>query len=88
MRVRVPLRSREATSGEDRSTKTVETHKFPAPVQREGIEYEFSMLFDVDMNHRVQISKARTHLFDGKLFTVTEEAGKALINWANGKEKE
>jgi len=59
-----------------------------APVQREGIEYEFSMVFDVDMQHRAQISKARTHLFDGKLFTVTEEAGKALINWANGKDKE
>jgi hypothetical protein len=35
-----------------------------APVQREGAEYEYSIVFDVDMAHGARTSKNRTRLFE------------------------
>ena len=36
-----------------------------APVQRDGMEYEFGLIFDLGMNHMCTVSKDRTGLFDG-----------------------
>lgn len=60
-----------------------------APVQSDGIEYEFSVVLDVAMNHECEVSKDRTHLFDKTpIFTITEETGQLLVNWrAGGKER-
>lgn len=60
-----------------------------APVQSDGIEYEFSVVLDVAMNHECEVSKDRTHLFDKTpIFTITEETGELLVNWrAGGKER-
>lgn len=55
-----------------------------APIQRDGMEYEFTTVFDVAMDHNAQASKDRTSLFDGQLFTITEDTGKALVKWLNG----
>lgn len=56
-----------------------------APVQSDGIEYEFSVVLDVAMNHECEVSKDRTHLFDKTpIFTITEETGELLVNWRNG----
>lgn len=35
-----------------------------APIQREGLEYEFTTVFELQMDHRAVASKDRTHLFD------------------------
>lgn len=60
-----------------------------APVQSDGIEYEFSLVFDVAMNHEAEVSKDRTHLFDkNKIFQITESVGEQLVAWRNsGKQK-
>ncbi len=60
-----------------------------APVQSDGIEYEFSLVLDVAMNHEAEVSKDRTHLFDKKpIFQITEETGELLVQWRNsGKAK-
>jgi len=58
-----------------------------APVQREGIEYEFSAVFDVDMAHRAQVTKDRTTLFGGRLFIITEAIGEEIAIWANAEVK-
>lgn len=60
-----------------------------APVQSDGIEYEFSVVFDLAMNHEAEVSKDRTHLFDkNPIFTVTEETGEKLVQWRNsGKDR-
>lgn len=42
-------------------------------VQRDGIDYEFTTVFDLSMEHTVSVSKDRTSLFDGQVFTITEE---------------
>jgi len=49
-----------------------------APVQREGFDYEFSIVFDIAQNHIASVSKDRTSVFDGRLFTITEDTGKEL----------
>lgn len=52
-----------------------------APIMRDGIEFEFTTVFDVDMNHQAKTSKDRTGLFREDIFQVTEETGKKLIAW-------
>lgn len=52
-----------------------------APVQREGMEYEFTVMLDIDMNHVAGASKDRTELFDGQFFKISAETGKTLLNW-------
>lgn len=52
-----------------------------APVQREGMEYEFTVMLDVDMNHIASASKDRTSLFDGRFFKIGKETGEELLQW-------
>lgn len=60
-----------------------------APVQRDGIEYEFTVVFDVAMNHEAEASKDRTGIFKDTFFKITEDTGKVLKEWLmSGKEPE
>src|SRR5690606_27400898 len=52
-----------------------------APVQREGFEYEFTAMLDIDITHCATSSKDRTGLFDGKYFKITEKTGADLREW-------
>jgi AAA domain len=52
-----------------------------APVQRDGMEYEFTVMLDVDMNHVATSSKDRTGLFDGRFFKISKETGRELLAW-------
>lgn len=52
-----------------------------APVQREGMEYEFTVMLDVDMNHIASASKDRTSLFDGQFFKIDKSTGEKLLGW-------
>lgn len=52
-----------------------------APVQREGMEYEFTVMLDIDMNHIASTSKDRTSLFDGQFFKVSQATGEMLHKW-------
>lgn len=52
-----------------------------APVQREGMEYEFTVMLDVDMNHIASASKDRTSLFDGQFFKIDQSTGERLLEW-------
>lgn len=55
-----------------------------APIQRDGIEYEFTVVFDLSLDHVAAVSKDRTRLFDGKYFAPTADVGKALKGWLAG----
>ncbi len=58
-----------------------------APIQRDGMEYEFTIVFDMAMDHSSSVSKDRTGLFDGLLFKPTKSTGETIIAWlAEGKE--
>lgn len=54
-----------------------------APVQREGMEYEFTAFIDIDSSHNATSSKDRTSLLDGRMFQINEDTGKLLLEWLN-----
>ena len=54
-----------------------------APIQRDGTEYEFGVIFDIANSHVASVSKDRTTLFDGQYFTITPETGEKLRDWLN-----
>jgi len=54
-----------------------------APIQRPGMEYEFTTVFDLDMEHRASVSKDRTSLFDGKTITLMSDVGRKFAVWLN-----
>lgn len=51
------------------------------PVQRDGIEYEFAVVFDLSSDHTASSSKDRTSLFDGHYFRITADTGRILRQW-------
>lgn len=58
-----------------------------APIQREGMEYEFTIVFDVGIDHNSSVSKDRTGLYDGQYFKLNKAVGQQLKEWlGNGKE--
>lgn len=54
-----------------------------APVQREGMEYEFTVFMDIEINHQAHASKDRTNLFKDEVFMIDESVGNRLIEWLN-----
>lgn len=53
-----------------------------APIQREGIDFEFMVFFMMSQNHMATAMKDITGLFDGKEpFMPTEETGLALLGY-------
>lgn len=54
-----------------------------APIQREGMDYEFTVMFNLNMDHTVTVTKDRTRLFDRKNFVISQETGRILNNWLN-----
>lgn len=55
-----------------------------APVQREGLDFEMTIVFDVTSGHYACASKDRTQLFDGREEIITVDTGKRLLEWLNG----
>lgn len=54
-----------------------------APIQRDGMEYEFTVFLDISAEHIAIASKDRTGLFDGQYFKPHAETGKKLLAWLN-----
>jgi len=53
-----------------------------APIMRDGIEYDFTTVFDVAIDHCAASSKDRTGLFPN-IAQITEDHGKRLLEWVN-----
>ena len=53
-------------------------------VTRDGMDYEFTLVFDVDIKHNVTASKDRTGLFNDKPeFRITVDTGRMIADWCN-----
>ena len=52
-----------------------------SPIQRDGMEYEFTVFIDLDQQHTATTTKDRTTLFDGQYFVPTVETGRTLLAW-------
>lgn len=51
-------------------------------VQRDGLDYEFTLVFDIDIKHFVVTSKDRTGLFmDRPEFILNSGTGKRILEW-------
>lgn len=56
--------------------------------QRDGLEYEYTVTFNIDQtNHVATAQKDNTHLFENKYEMLTEKDGEALYDWANSGEE-
>ncbi len=52
------------------------------PIQRDGVDYEFTLVFDLDVKHQTTCSKDRTGLFiDKPEFKITEQTGEQIRDW-------
>ncbi len=53
-----------------------------APIQRDGMEYEFDAFCDMDLDHNLIVGKTRCDTIDGRVFQKPgEELAVILINW-------
>lgn len=55
-----------------------------APIQRDGMDYEFTLVFDVDQTHSAVASKDRTGLFEGQTGKLTQQHGERIAQWLAG----
>lgn len=61
-----------------------------APVQRDGLEHEFTCVIDMSVDgHVASVSKDRTGLFEGEHFVPDEQVGRRLAEWLqDGRDSE
>lgn len=53
-------------------------------ITRDGMDYEFTLVFDLDIKHNVTASKDRTSLFiDKPEFRISTATGKLILDWCN-----
>lgn len=53
-----------------------------APIQREGVEFEFTVVFDVQLDHKATAVKDRTDLYGDRVIDLlAPEVGKQLMEW-------
>jgi hypothetical protein len=59
-----------------------------APIQRDQMDYEFTLVFDIGVDHRGEVSKDRTGLFNEKIVNLADPAtAEAIRGWLeHGKE--
>ena len=59
-----------------------------APIMRDGIEYEFTVLGDVDLEHRIVINKTRCAELDGKVIQPgrARDAAVTFLDWLENGE--
>lgn len=53
-----------------------------APIQREGLEYEFDVVADMTLDHDLMVSKTRMPMLDGMVINKPDEKfGKQIVDW-------
>lgn len=77
------MRSKTEYVLEDHNGKQVPRKVGMAPIQRAGIEYEFTVTADLDVEHTVLVDKTRCRALSGRMFRVghTDELAKTLAEW-------
>ena len=65
----------------DKNGKMVVKKMGLAPVQREGMDYEFTVMMDINQDHYATVSKDRTNMFRDEVFMIDEKIGERLKEW-------
>lgn len=76
------IRTRQDYVLTDKNGKMVPEKVGLKGVQRDGIDYEFHIVFDLDIKHNASASKDRTGLFmDKPPYVITSKHGERILNW-------
>jgi hypothetical protein len=76
------IRSKQDYVLSDKNGKMVPEKVGLKGVTREGIDYEFTLVFDLDIKHQATASKDRTNQFmDKPSFLITEKIGEQIKTW-------
>ena len=51
------------------------------PIIRDGMEYEFTIFFEISAEHETFCSKDRTGIFDARYFKITPKIGQEAMEW-------
>ena len=85
MHVAVTLRTKTEYVIEDNGSGKKTPRKIGmAPVFRDGVEYEFTIFFELDQSHAAAVTKDRTGLFDGQYFLIAPDTGARIRDWLAG----
>jgi hypothetical protein len=89
MHVIVTMRVKtEYTMEKDEKGKTVPVKIGLQPIQRDGLEYEFTVVADLHENHSLTVSKTRCPALDGKVFRDPgRNVGELLLSWLESGEE-
>lgn len=81
----VTMRSKtEYVLQEDNRGKKVPKKIGMAPVQRDGLEYEFTLVAEMDLDHNFMVSKSRCKPLDGAVIIRPDESvAETLLSWLN-----
>lgn len=52
-----------------------------APVQRDGVEYEFTVFMDMNAEHMAHVVKDNTRMYDNQYIKPSKELGKRFMEW-------
>jgi hypothetical protein len=84
----VTLRAKmEYAQEKDGKGKSVVVKLGMMPIQREGVDYEFDLVFDLDAKHYAKTSKVRSTIFDDFYAVLDEKVGAKIIKWVSKGEK-
>ncbi|CCD30241.1 conserved exported hypothetical protein [Candidatus Glomeribacter gigasporarum BEG34] len=83
LHILVTMRSKQDFVLTDRNGKQVPQKVGLAPIQRDGFEYEMTVVLDIEQDrHLATVSKDRTRLFsDSTPEPITEQTGRQLMEW-------
>lgn len=81
------IRSKQDYVLTDKNGKMVPEKVGLKGVTRDGMDYEFTVVLDLDVKHQATSSKDRTGLFTNPLpFTITEQTGNKIRIWCQGED--
>lgn len=84
MHLFVTMRAKqEYVQEKDSNGKTVVRKLGMAPIQRTGMEYEFTLFLEINAEHEAFGAKDRTSIFDQRSFIITPKDGGDLMKWLN-----
>ena len=76
------LRAKQDYVLNERNGKQVPEKIGLKPIQKEGVDYELTIVFEIDIKHNALATKDRTGLFENKSeFRITSDTGKFILEW-------
>ncbi|WP_439474810.1 AAA family ATPase [Algoriphagus formosus] len=78
------IRSKQDYIITEKSGKSVPEKVGMKGVQRDGLEYDFTIVFELDIAHNCRVSKDRTELFSGiSSYRISQDTGVLISEWCD-----